>query len=322
MRSLFLLPLAAALLAAPAAAQLLGVQVTSDNDAYDFWIPPRERPDYEYSNGIRIAAEMGGARGWGRLARRVAPCAADGGEGAECTTTVELGQRLYTARVDNAQPTPGSRHFAGWLYVGGTGQVVNGPVRHTFGAEVGVTGPPSLAAQLMKTVHSIGGFWNPDGWDHQLGFEPGVTLRYGVERRLAEARVGGGRAAEVAVHAGAGAGNVYTGAQAGLQARAGLRLPDAWTAARQRGPSLYVTGGVEGAAVARNLFLDGNTFSGEPPRVHRKPLLANANWGIGAVVGGASLEYRVRTRTREYREEPGGHTYGSFEVTWRPARPR
>jgi hypothetical protein len=314
--------LAVLLLAAPAAAQLTAVQVTSDNDAYDFWIPPAERPDYEYSNGIRVAAEFNGAPGWGALARGVAPCARNGAAGAACTTVVEVGQRLYTPRVDVEVPTPGNRPFAGWLYVAATGTVVDGSLRHSFGAEVGVTGPPSMAGALMKKVHRIAGFWDPSGWDHQLGFEPGIVLRYGVEHRVAELRIAGARAAELSLTGGAGAGNVYTGAQGGIQGRVGLRVPDAWKSVRQRGPSFYVSGGLGGEAVVRNLFLDGNTFSDAPPRVERERLLGRVNWGIGAAMGGASLEYRVQTRTREYEEELGNHTFGTFELTWRPARAR
>jgi lipid A 3-O-deacylase len=307
---------------APAAAQVRAWRVTSDNDAYNFWIPTAVRPDYEYSNGLDVAAEMEGARGWTRLAAAVAPCVrADSPADPEAgcaSTTIELGQRLYAPRVDSSQPVAGQRPFAGWLYVAATGRVVSGRTRHTFGVEAGVTGEPSLGEPTMEVIHDIGGFWDPLGWNHQLAFEPAVALRYGAERRVAEARVGGVRAAELTADAGASLGTLRTAAYAGAQARAGTRLAHPWAAGRGRGTSVYALAGAGGEAVGHDLFLDGNTFGGTEARVSRRTLVAHTRWGVGVARGGLAVEYRVTARTRSYAEEPGGHPYSTIEITWRP----
>jgi lipid A 3-O-deacylase len=281
------------------------------------------RPDYEYSNGLRLAVEMEGSRGWTALAAAVAPCARPGADAAArdpeagcASTTWEAGQRLYGPRQDSWEPLPGQRPYAGWLYTAVTGRVVDGPVRHTFAVEAGVTGAPSLGERVMETYHRAAGFWRPVGWRHQLAFEPAVALRYAMEHRVAEARVGGVRAAEVTARAGASTGTLRTSAHAGLRARAGMRLPHAWVARPGRALSAYALAGAGAEAVSHDLFLDGSTFGGEA-RVTREPLVGHTVWGVGVQRAGAGVEFRVQHRSRAYREEPGGHPYSTIEITWR-----
>jgi lipid A 3-O-deacylase len=312
-------------LVAPAAAQVRAYQLTSDNDAYDFWIPMHARPDREYSNGLRLAVETEGARGWAALARAAAPCARDGAPAADeagCASTVlEVGQRMYTPRLDTYEPVVGQRPFAGWLYAAATARVVNGATRHSFGVEAGVTGEPSLAESVMEGYHRLAGFWEPVGWSHQLAFEPAAALRYGVERRVAEARVGGVRAGDLTAEAGASLGTLRTSAHAGAQLRVGTRLAHPWALRPLRGTSVYAVAGVRGEAVAHDLFLDGNTFRPGPPRVTRRPFVGETRWGVGVTHGGTSVEYRVSARGRAYEEEPGGHPYSTIEITWRREPP-
>lgn len=312
--------------AAPAGAQQVrSLQLTSDNDAYDFWIPVDVRPDYEYSNGLRVAVELDGSRGWTGLAAGAAPCASGAAaadpEAGCASTAVEVGQRLYAPRLDTRGPVAGQRPYAGWLYAAVTGRVVDAATRHTFAVEAGVTGKPSLGQPVMEGYHHAAGFWAPVGWSHQLAFEPALALRYGVERRLAEWRPGGVRALDVAAGAGASAGTLRTSAHAGAQLRAGTRLAHPWSARAVRGTSVYVVAEARGEAVAHDLFLDGNTFGGGPARVTRRPFVGQTRWGVGVAHGGLSVEYRVTARTRAYDEEPGGHPYSSIEITWRRQPP-
>ncbi|HEX8318720.1 lipid A deacylase LpxR family protein [Longimicrobium sp.] len=310
-------------IAAPLAAQVRSLELTSDNDAYNFWIPFAVRPDYEYSNGLRLAAELEGAPGWAGLAKNLAPCTREGSDAVQAdpeagcvSTTLEFGQRMYMPRNDSYVAIQGERPYAGWLYAAATGRVVEGPVRHTYGIEVGITGEPSLGRTVMESFHEVTGFRDVVGWRHQLGFEPGVVLRYGAEQR-AELRAGDGRIADVVADAGATLGNVHTGAHAGVRARVGYDLRHPWAARAPQGTSVYLSATASGQAVLRNLFLDGNTFGSQPARVHRELLVGSRGWGVGVASGRFGAEFRVLTRTREYREEPGGHPVSTIELTWR-----
>lgn len=315
-----LLLLAALAVPGEAGAQVRSVSLTSDNDAYLFWEPLRTRSDREYTNGLELQVEMAGAPAWGRaLARGAARC--DGGEDAahDCTaTTVDFGQKIFTPRVDDQTPLPGQRPYAGWLYLRATGHLQSAARRRSVGVEAGVTGEPSLGRAVHLAWHRVTGFWEPEGWDHQLRFEPGVAVRYD-EARLLALRAGEGRVATVAPEWGAALGNVLTEAHAGVRARVGWRVPHPWSAAADRGQravSVYALGGVRQRAVAHNLFLDGNTF-GSGPRVERRPWVTETEVGAGVGVGRLRVEYRVETRGREYRTEPAGHQYSTFALTWR-----
>lgn len=264
-------------IAAPLAAQVRSFELTSDNDAYNFWIPFAVRPDYEYSNGLRLAAELEGAPGWAGLAKDLAPCAREGSEEtpadpeAGCvSTTFEFGQRLYMPRNDSYLAIAGERPFAGWLYVAATGRVVEGSVRHTYGIEAGVTGEPSLGRAVMESFHEATGFRNVVGWRHQLGFEPGVVLRYGAEQR-AELRAGKGRIADVVADVGATLGNVHTGAQAGGRARVGYDLRHPWAARAEGHLGVPERHGIRTGGAAQPVFGRQHPGKPAPARAPRAP---------------------------------------------------
>jgi hypothetical protein len=308
--------------ASPGAAQVRAVRLTLDNDAYNFWVPSGTRPDEEYTNGMDASVEVAGGPLWARrLAPRAAPCSgAESADSACATTTFDIGQKIFTPRSDGPRLAAGERPYAGWLYFAATGQVSTARARRAVGIEIGVTGPPSLGEAVHETWHRIAGFRDPQGWDQQLRFEPGITVRYDEARLLGELRAGGGRVLALAPEWGAEAGNVRTAAHVGVRAAAGFRAPHPWSAAADRdsGPlAVYATAAARQEAVAHSLFLDGNTFA-DGPRVERSPLVFRYELGGGVRWRTVSLEYRAATRTREYETEPDGHTYSTLELTWRP----
>ncbi|HEX2202821.1 MAG TPA: lipid A deacylase LpxR family protein [Longimicrobium sp.] len=307
--------------ARPAAAQLRGVHLTLDNDAYDFWVPMDVRPDEEYTNGMEVALDLAGAPGpLRRLAPRLPACGGAETPAQECTaTTAALGHKIFTPRVD-ATPLPaGERPYAGWLYASATTRLSKASRLRAAGVEVGVTGPPSGGEVVHETFHRIIGFWQPRGWSGQVPFEPGAVVRYDEAYMAADVRVGGVRVATLAPAWGAALGNVLTGAHAGLDLRLGHTVPHPWNEAADRGAgpvSAYVLARARGDAVARNLFLDGSTFGGGPG-VERIPFVGRWELGAGVRYEGFTFEFRTLSRSREYRTEPRGHTYSTFALSYR-----
>ncbi|HEX8244521.1 MAG TPA: lipid A deacylase LpxR family protein [Longimicrobium sp.] len=305
--------------AVPARAQVRDVRLVLDNDAYDFWIPTHTRPDHDYTNGVDLSVDVAGGALW---AARIAPHAArcTGAEGADsaCTeTTFAFGQKIFTPRIDSVAPVPGERPYAGWLYLSATGHVSTASSRRSVGVEVGVTGPPSLGQAIHTGWHRLTGFRTPEGWNHQLRFQPGIVLRYDESRLLADLRAGGVRVATLAPEWGADAGNVHVGAHAGVALRAGWAVPHPWSRAADRGAgraSLYGIARVREDVVARDLFLDGG---GGSPSVDRQPFLWQYELGAGARLDGFTLEYRALTQARQYRTQPSPHTYSTFELRYR-----
>jgi hypothetical protein len=104
-----------------------GTQVTGDNDALDIWLPQKERPDGEYTNGLRVSVSRSTAPLWGRLVPSAAPCTGREAAAQRCLTTeLAIAQQMYTPEPLNhrgadsaggdiiiSAPIPGDRAFAG-----------------------------------------------------------------------------------------------------------------------------------------------------------------------------------------------------------------
>jgi hypothetical protein len=251
--------------------------------------------------------------------------------------TFSIGQNIYTPdNTETTEPVPGDRPYSGWLY-GGVGLVLkNANVRHTFGLNVGVVGSYAYAEETQRLIHEARGFDSPKGWDNQLHNELGVVGVYEIAWRWPrhERRIGLGW--DFIPHAGIAVGNVYDYANLGGEFRVGLNLPDDFGTAgiapgsttstpvegNQRAErsrvfdlGVYVFARADGRAVARNIFLDGNTF-GDSASVDHKPLVADLSVGASINYKNTKFTYALVYRTEEFAGEDGGQLFGSVSVNF------
>jgi hypothetical protein len=122
---------------------------------------------------------------------------------------------------------------------------------------------------------------------------------------------------------------VLTYASAGLVLRLGNNLTADFGPPRSR-PALsgsaffepgegfgwYVYAGVEGRAVARNIFLDGNTWQ-DSRSVERIPGVGDASLGAVAMWGSVRLAASYTFRSREFEAQPRAAQYGSLSLSAR-----
>lgn len=279
----------AALLPQAAGAQ---VEIAIDNDLLGLRGADDPPPDYEYTHGLAVS--------WDARRPDVA------GRGARW----EVGQRIYTPRRDAAEPVPDERPYAGWLYGAWERMTASARTRARLRIEAGVTGPPSLAQPVQSAFHRIAGYQEQRGWEHQLGFEPGIIVSYGRERRLAA--IGGGRTRlEVLPSWTVRAGNVRAGAEAAVRARLAFGAGDTGAA---RGVSGWMEAGARQEAVLRDLFIDGNTFSDRGTGLDRRTWVAQGEAAFGIRWRRTELEYRFVLRGREYATQTEPHPYGSIRI--------
>lgn len=273
------------------------VEVAIDNDLLGLRGADDPPPDYEYTHGLSISWDV---------RRRVDPAR---------VSRWEVGQRIYTPRRDAAEPVPGERPYAGWLYGAWERITTSARTRARLRIEAGITGPPSLAEPVQRAFHRIAGYQEQLGWEHQLGFEPGVIVSYGREHRLAALGAEGRTRLEVLPSWEVRAGNVRTGAEAGVRARLGFRAGDAWTGVgAARGVSGWVEAGARREAVLRDLFIDGNTFAERSTGLDRRRWVAQGEAAFGVRWRRTELEYRFVLRGREYETQTEPHPYGSIRV--------
>jgi lipid A 3-O-deacylase len=285
------------------------VRLVLENDLFSPHPLGKKAPDFEYTAGTRLSWASAHTAWWAARLDRALGARDTAGGLPRLRTRWEVGQEIYTPRIDAVEPLPGERPYAGWLYGAVTASAARPGRTRSLTLQLGVTGPPSLAEPVQDEIHKIGGFRPPLGWGHQLAFEPGVVLRYG--EAWTAARDLGGASAEIGPEWEAALGNVLTAARAGLRARIGT------AALRRGGDGVFVAGGVREEWVGRNLFLDGNTFRGGP-RVEKLAFVPQAEVGVGVRLGWLGLGYRAIYRGREYRTQATAHPWGSISLELHP----
>ncbi|NJC87115.1 MAG: lipid A deacylase LpxR family protein [Desulfuromonas sp.] len=239
-----------------------------------------------------------------------------------------LGQSMFTpSDITIADPPPGERPYAGWLYgTIGLG-VESGRQLDQFGITFGMVGPASLAEESQKSVHKTIDSDEPKGWDTQLKNEPGLVLTYQRSWRELAAKTFLKNEIDFSPHVGGALGNVFTYANAGLTMRYGRRLPNDYGPPRIQ-PGLpgtsdfsptsdfgwYLFAGVDGRVVARNIFLDGNTFR-DSRSVDKYPLVGDLQFGLVLDWPSARLSYTHVLRTKEFRTQKGNDDFGAISLS-------
>lgn len=243
-----------------------------------------------------------------------------------------FGQNMFTPEdTQRADLIVDDRPYAGWLYLRtgiahiyedeGDRQVING-----LSLTAGIIGPYSLAGQTQKSYHRLIGVEVPRGWDNQLENEPGLNVSYLRKwRRLIQLE--GTRQFEISHHGGVTLGNVYTYASAGVMVRWGTALENdigpptiapGFTGLPvfrpNPGPNWYFFAGIEGRAMGRNVFLDGNTFT-DSHSVNKEPLVGDFNFGFAFQFRNMRLAFTNIIRSKEFKGQVERARYGAINLT-------
>jgi len=245
-----------------------------------------------------------------------------------------LGQSVFTPDdISRVRPARRDRPYAGWLH-GGVSllQESGGNRLEALELDLGMVGPASLARQTQNDWHQFIGIGEARGWQYQLRNEPGLVLSYERKWRWGMP-LGGGLTTDIVPEVGGSLGNVLSYAQTGFLVRAGWNLDADYGPARIRpGPSGtgwfdaarldgnsggYLFLGVQGRAIGRNVFLDGNTFV-DGPRIGKKPLVADLVGGVSLYWSDAvRFDFVVTQRTEEYRGQAGQDRFGGINLSFR-----
>lgn len=301
-----------------------GTLVQGENDALDIWLPRKQRPDGEYTNGLRVSLSRSAAPLWGRFVRSAAPCTGREPTSRRCLTTeFAIAQQMYTPQPvggDPPAPVRGNRAFVGWLHADVTANVIAADRLTSFKLEAGFTGPATGARALQSAFHKIIGQYDPAGWSYQLGFFPAASLTYTDRLRAVLASSGERAILDILPAWSAQAGNSRTSAFGEVVARAGYHLSHPWSpAARTReGPrdfGIWLYGGVRESLVAFDQTLDRNYVKNDSTfAVDRLPWVTSYQFGVAVRRHSLTISFGGVHDAREYRTENLPHAYGSLVV--------
>jgi len=253
---------------------------------------------------------------------------ADPDEALRGRASFSLGQSIFTPEDTTSEDlVADDRPYAGWLYFG-LGIVANQGSRRydKLELEIGMVGPYSFAEDVQTYWHSLFGLQVPQGWDNQLESEPGAVLYYEQARRY-DRRTVLGLQVDMIPHFGGSLGNVFTYAAAGCTVRLGSNLQDDFGPPRiqpslpggayfrpERGFNWYLFAGLEGRAVLRNIFLDGNTFK-DSHSVDKKPFVGDGQAGVVLQWNRFRISYTQIFRTKEFDGQDRGDIFGSLSFS-------
>ena len=291
--------------------------------------------DSHYTNGMR-AAYLSPEGAVPELMRRFGELVPLFSSTHNMRFSISIGQNIYTPEdITLSDPPSNDRPYAGWLYTGFGLISQDGVWLDKLEVDLGVVGPYSFAKETQTEWHRVFGFNKPEGWGKQLKTEPGAVLYYERSRRsLFELPVSRlvpivNLGLDVTPHFGLALGNVHTHGAAGFTARFGKDLPADYGPPKIR-PNLpgsdffliedtigwYFFGGIEGRGIARNIFLDGNTFRGSRS-VAKYPFVADFQAGAAITLQRARLSYTHLFRTPEYEGQDGFDSFGSIALSLR-----
>jgi hypothetical protein len=295
--------------------------------------------DHDYTNGVLIGYTTApqNTPDWAVRWARWLPFFSQEGE---VRTRYALGQDIFTPHnLHLADPPLTDRPYAGFLYgafgladeSGSEGDVISN--LDQLQVSLGIIGPASLAEDTQKFVHRIINGTDPQGWSTQLRDEPGLVIQYerAVKFSLLTSYSGPGIGFDVVPHYGAAIGNVYDYVNAGAMARVGFNLPKDYGPLRidpslpgsgfyePRGDSAigaYIFAGVDGRAIARNLFLDGNSFQ-DSRSVSKMNLVGDLELGAAVTFRAFQLSFTHVIRSREYATQKAGDQFGAVNLSVR-----
>lgn len=250
------------------------------------------------------------------------------------TVAFSIGQDIYTpndiklyALLENNRP------YAGWLYGGLALHRKTLTHLDTFELSLGIVGPSALGEESQNTIHRYRDIDEANGWDHQLNDEPGFLLTWQRHDRMVTLEKTNGFCADFIPHYGITLGNVLTTVNSGAEARIGYRIPKDFGTSLIRPGSILSAPysgaedantrffgfhffiGVDGRAVARNIFLDGNTWK-DSHSVDKKPFVIDAYGGFAFHYQCIKLTYTHVWRSKEFTGQDKAQLFGSLSLRY------
>jgi hypothetical protein len=299
--------------------------------------------DQHYTNGIKLTwispdltsyTDSEKLPGWSYRYIQMLPFINE--PGLKRNVAFSVGQAMYTpADTKRADLIENDRPYAGWTYSSVAFHSKDERRLDSMEIQVGIVGPQSYAEFTQKAVHNLRGYESPQGWGNQLKNEPGLNFIYARKWRVFDTGMGKGLGGDVLTLLGGAIGNIYTYANAGIEARFGWNIPTDFgesqiqpassanapvTAEYSRlsgleGYSLYFYATANGRAILRDIFLDGNTIA-QSHSVDKEYFVGNVSIGIAMVLYRMKISLAQVIRTKEFHGQQDEQKFASITLSF------
>ena len=250
--------------------------------------------------------------------------------------SVSLGQDTYTPEdTDRMDLIEADRPYAGWTYLAAGFHSIAGNQKASWGLTVGVLGPLSLAEDTQNFTHDLLGLDRAAGWDNQLENELTVDLAFESQWRWLRSRGINGFGYDLIPHLGGRIGTANISANAGAEVRFGWNLPNDFGScpirvgcetnstsngegaglANQDKSGFHFFTAIDGKAVVRDIYLDGNTFRSSHS-VDKEPFVADIMAGIAWRYKNINTTYSYVYRSKQFKSQTGKQAFGSISIAW------
>lgn len=242
-----------------------------------------------------------------------------------------IGQNMYTpADIKRYDLITDDRPYSGWTYFSTSYHRTNGDKDNirfmdTVEIQLGVVGPLSFAEESQKFIHSIRDLQRPNGWENQLKNEPGLAIAFERKWQFSTSEKDE-LGYSIISNAGGAIGNVYTYLNAGMELRLGWNIPKDFGVSiiRPAGSTrldigddlmLFAFGAANGKAVARDIFLDGNTFT-DSHSMDKNTFVADLAAGFAVNYNRVILTWTQVLRTKEFKGQKDDHSFGAIALSY------
>ncbi len=249
-------------------------------------------------------------------------------------TTFAIANQIYTpVNTDATWLIEDDRPYAGWTYFEMGMHKSSKDTLNSIQLKVGMIGPASKSEEIQNGIHSLIRVDLSNGWDNQLDNELGVNLTYAYKLRYAPEPIGWFESSFVP-YVEADLGNVSTQASAGLFVRAGYNISkdfglstldyggeagipvyDEQLITQEKNWSFSLNFATSGSAVARDIFLDGNTFS-DSHSVDKNTFVGYMAYGLSLRYKSFILDFMNTTNTKKFEKEGDLQDVGTVIATW------